>query len=96
LKLVVSGSLASSTMLPTELAVSDSVSDMLLDTITVFYVNASVSNSAKIAMSRDVASSCLWWGKALRLVCAFVGEAAGSAYRACRIFSALCACRFNC
>jgi hypothetical protein len=42
LKLVVSGSLASSTMLPTELAVSDSVSDMLLDATTVVLVNAQV------------------------------------------------------
>jgi hypothetical protein len=64
-------------MLPTELAVSDSVSDMLFDVTAVICVNASVSNYAKIATSRDVASSCLWWGKALRLVCAFVGEAAG-------------------
>jgi hypothetical protein len=89
LKLVVSGSLASSMMLPTELAVSDSVSDMFTCLTIDFRVNVRFVKYAKIAMSRDVASSCLWWGKALRLVCAFVGETAGSACWACRSASHL-------
>jgi len=76
LKVVVSGSLASSTMLPTELAVSDSVSDMFSGVPFALLANADISNYAKIAMSRGVASSFLWWGKALRLVC-FCGRCCG-------------------
>ena len=77
LKVVVSGSLASSTMLPTELAVSDSVSDMSSGVPFALFAKAGLSNYAKIAMSRDVASSFLWWGKALRLVC-FCGRCCGA------------------
>ena len=77
LKVVVSGSLASSTMLPTELAVSDSVSDMFSGVPFALFAEAGLSNYAKLAMSRDVASSFLWWGKALRLVC-FCGRCCGA------------------
>jgi len=77
LKVVVSGSLASSTMLPTELAVSDSVSDMFTGVTFPVFANASLWIYAKIAMSRDVTSSFLWWGKALRLVC-FCGRRCGA------------------